>query len=210
MKAIFFLLMFAGCFLIQAAEKAPDGAEAPAEADVVVKVKITPPEDVRYKKGKKIPNLIITANYRSSVILAEIARQEKGVPYILLPALGEEKGKIHFIPARKKDIFPVPAKELGRFIAFLAPERILVLGDDLMVPRTFRPLSTRETPCINISSSNWKFNSLTLGNFLLIEDMPQLYEKACSDKVEDPLTKGFGRNEEKKEQKAEETAQQKK
>ena len=185
MKKIFFLLMLAGMLSVPGAEKGPD------EKEPAVSVKVTLPADVKYRKGKKIPDLIITANYRSCVILAEIARREKAVPYILLPALGEDKGRIHFIPARKKDIFSVPAKELGKFIAFLAPDRILVLGDELMVPRTFRPLSTPERLCLNIVSGNWKFNAASLGNYLMIEDMDKLYQEACNNNVTDPLNLGL-------------------
>lgn len=191
MKMIFFLLMLPVCFRMQ--------GNAPAEKEPSVRVTITQPEDVKFKKGKKIPELVITANYRSCVILAEIARRKKGVPYILLPAVGEEKGKIHFIPAKKEDIFSISPKDLGKFIAFLAPGKIIVLGDELMVPRTFRPLSTGETPCINISSPNWKFNSLTFGNFLMIEDMQMLYEKACNENITDPLKNGLKKTEKKEE-----------
>ncbi|MBP5183395.1 MAG: hypothetical protein J6331_10265 [Lentisphaeria bacterium] len=148
-------------------------------------------ESFRKKKVSKIPDLIITANYQSCAILAAIARKEKKTPCILLPAAGDRKGKIWFIPAKNSGILPLEEKELGRFISLLAPGRIIVLGDELVVPEKCRPLSGSERPSVSILSQNWRYNALILGNLLSIRKMQEKYDEAMKNNVTDPFVKGL-------------------
>ena len=144
-------------------------------------------ESFRNKKKKEVTDLLITANYQSCAILAAIAGKEKKVPCILIPAAGDRKGKIWFIPAKKENIIPLAEKDLGRFITLLAPERIIVLGDELIVPGKFRPLSAPDRPTVNIVSGNWKFNALILGNLLSIWDMQETYLEAMKKNITEPF-----------------------
>ena len=144
-------------------------------------------ESFRNKKKKEVTDLLITANYQSCAILAAIAGKEKKVPCILIPAAGDRKGKIWFIPAKKENIISIAEKDLGRFITLLAPERIIVLGDELIVPGKFRPLSAPDRPTVNIVSGNWKFNALILGNLLSIWDMQETYLEAMKKNITEPF-----------------------
>ena len=144
-------------------------------------------ESFRNKKKKEVKDLLITANYQSCAILAAIAGKEKKVPCILIPAAGDRKGKIWFIPAKKENIISIAEKDLGKFITLLAPERIIVLGDELIVPGKFRPLSAPDRPAVNIVSGNWKFNALILGNLLSIWDMQEMYLEAMKKNITEPF-----------------------
>lgn len=148
-------------------------------------------ESFRNKKESEIPFLIITANYQSCAILAAIAREEKAVPCILLPAAGDKKGKIWFIPARNSGIISIAEKDLGKFLSFLAPGRIVILGDELIVPERCRPLSTYECPVTSLLSNSWRYNALVLGNLFSIDDMQEMYEEAMKNNITEPFSKGL-------------------
>lgn len=179
----------------------------------------------RNKKSSGIPDLLITANYQSCAILAAIARKEKNTPCILLPAAGDKKGKIWFIPAKNSGILALKEKDVGKFISLLAPERVIVLGDELIVPGKFRPLSTGERPVKYILSPSWHYNAIILGNLLAIYDMHKMYMEAMKNNITEPFVKGLeappaekkkeikkdsGKKEEKKEIPAKDKAKEKK
>ena len=169
-------------------------------------------ESFRNRKKKVVKDLLITANYQSCAILAAIAGKEKKVPCILIPAAGDRKGKIWFIPAKKENIISLQEKDLGKFITLLAPERIIVLGDELIVPGKFRPLSAENRPTVNIVSGNWKFNALILGNLLSIWDMQETYLEAMKRNITEPfrsLKKSPAKAEKKAEVKQEKKAENK-
>ena len=65
-------------------DKEPSEAEL---AKTVTVERVSTPSDIRYKKGKRIPDLILTADYQSPVVLAELARKDSNVMYILLPRM---------------------------------------------------------------------------------------------------------------------------
>ena len=167
-------------------------------------------ESFRKTKNSQLPDLIITANYQSCAILAAIARKEKKTPCILLPAPGDKNGKIWFIPAKNSGILPIAEKELGDFISLLAPERIIVLGDELIVPEKFRPLSGSERPSVSILSQNWRYNALILGNLLSIRKMQEKYDEAMKNNVTEPFVKGLCAPEKPKEKKEAEKSGEKK
>ena len=148
-------------------------------------------ESFRNKKESEIPFLVITANYQSCAILAAIARQEKGIPCILLPAAGDKKGKIWFIPARNSGIIAIAEKDLGKFLSFLAPGRIVILGDELIVPEKCRPLPTSDRPVTALLSNSWHYNALVLGNLFSIEDMQKMYTEAMENNITEPFSKGL-------------------
>ena len=85
-------------------DKEPSEAEL---AKTVTVERVSTPSDIRYKKGKRIPDLILTADYQSPVVLAELARKDSNVMYILLPTEYSAEQKIMVYPPSKADAFEV-------------------------------------------------------------------------------------------------------
>lgn len=141
------------------------------------------PEQPKYKQHYPIPNLIITRNYESPRKLAEIARKEKDVPFILLPVNDTAESEILFFPSNSGYITKIERENLSKFIAFLRPKNTIFLGDETFVPNAYRLAVPEKFKTTDISDKNWKINSLILGNRIGLTAMPKLYQKYLDEKV---------------------------
>ena len=140
--------------------------------------RISTPEDIKYKKGKRIQNLILTANYRSPALLAEIARKDSNVIYILLPTEYSENQKIMVYPPKIENIFELPEEKLSSFLAFVNPKRVIILGGTEVVPPKYRLAVDPKMDCVEIEDLNWNINAIILGNLLMDRKMPQKFRAA--------------------------------
>ena len=161
-------------------------AEAPAtkscpqkakteQAGTVTVERISTPGDVKYKKGIRIPNLILTADYRSPATLAEIARRDSHVMYILLPTEYSPEQKIMVYPPKIEDAFELPEAELSRFLAFVNPKRVILLGGTEVIPPKYRLAVGAKTERAEIEDLNWNINAIVLGNLLMDRSMLQKF-----------------------------------
>ncbi len=120
---------------------------------------------------KDVITLIITANYRQPLLLAQLIQYSNRQPYILLPT-GNDK-RIFFCPVSEK----TPAREvkeenLPRFIHFLNPRQIIVLGNESYVPKQYLKLAEGKIPVFTISGTDWNAAAKSLGTLL---DLTNLY-----------------------------------
>lgn len=145
------------------------------QAGTVTVERISTPGDVKYKKGIRIPNLILTADYRSPATLAEIARRDSHVMYILLPTEYSPEQKIMVYPPKIEDAFELPEAELSRFLAFVNPKRVILLGGTEVVPAKYRLAVGAKTERAEIEDLNWNFNAIVLGNLLMDRSMLQKF-----------------------------------
>ena len=125
-----------------------------------------------YKKHKPLPYLIIVANYRiPRKVIAEYLRTRYDVPYILLPS---DPGR----PSKDDQVFfsggkrnsgelevALPAPQLSRFIAYLRPETVVILGDDSYINPVYRMAVPENVRMVEFSSPEWKVNTLRLDEF---------------------------------------------
>lgn len=139
-------------------------------------------EPVKYKTHYPINFLIMTSNYESPRKLAEIARLNKEVSYILLPAK-TTSDPIIFIPPKAGNAIEVPAGDLSRFIAFMRPKTVIVLGDETIVPEQYRKAIPEKTRVANIGEPTWKVNAIMLGNILNYQKVPALYDEYLKEKA---------------------------
>lgn len=162
----------------------PVSGEAPAQAG---QAKVSPDPKMKFKPSRRIKTLLVTANYRSPAILAELARRKKGVPYLLLPAVNEPKAPVLFVPADKTDAFSLKDGEFAEFVDFLNPEQVVILGDELIVPEGFRPEKNNERRVVHVNYTSWDANAAAFGNLILMREMPERYRKIFDSNVEIPL-----------------------
>ena len=125
-----------------------------------------------YKKHKPLPYLLIVANYRiPRKVIAEYLRTKYDVPYILLPS---DPGK----PSKDDQVFfsggkrnsgeievALPAPQLSRFIAYLRPETVIILGDDSYINPVYRMAVPDFVRLVEFSSPEWKVNTVRLDEF---------------------------------------------
>ena len=144
--------------------------DTPAEAETVRKEKKEP--FWGYKKHKPLPVLLIVANYRiPRKVIAEYLRGEYDVPYILLPSDPGKPSKddqVYFSGGRKNsgDLeVALPAAQLSRFIAYLRPETVIILGDDSYINPVYRLAVPDSIRKVEFSSPEWKVNTVRLDEF---------------------------------------------
>ena len=115
-------------------------------------------ESVTPYRGPKrdVITLIITGNYKHPLVIAQLLQDETKQPYLLLPA-ANGKG-IFFNPPRERSEAALEISEvnLARFIRFLNPKQIVILGDDRYVAEKYRKMIDKDTPVIAIRCDNWQ------------------------------------------------------
>lgn len=172
--AVFLTLGFMLTFSGTAAEKAdvrPGRENLPAQ------------DRQHYKAHHPVPFLIVTANYESPRKLAEIARTECNASYILLPAKGS-KNPIMFIPPKRGNAIEIKRADLSRFIAFMRPTTVIILGNDSFVPEGYHKAVPEKINTALITDKNWKINALMLGNILNYPKMSKLYADHLAQKAD--------------------------
>ena len=125
-----------------------------------------------YRKHKPIPYLVIVANYRiPRKVIAEYLRSDFDIPYILLPSDSGKPSKddqLYFSGGRKSsDELEVafPALQLSRFIAYLRPETVIILGDDSYINPVYRLAVPENIRKVEFNDSEWKLNAVRLDEF---------------------------------------------
>lgn len=115
-------------------------------------------ESITPYRGPKrdVITLIITANYKHPLVIAQLLQDQTKQPYLLLPATNG-KG-IFFNPPRERSEAALEIREvnLARFIRFLNPKQIVILGDDRYVAEKYRKMIDKDTPVIAIRGDNWQ------------------------------------------------------
>ena len=144
--------------------------EADDEAGVIKPAKKEP--FWGYRKHKPIPYLVIVANYRiPRKVIAEYLRSDFDVPYILLPSDSGKPSKddqLYFSGGKKSsDELEVafPAVQLSRFIAYLRPETVIILGDDSYINPVYRLAVPENIRKVEFDDSEWKLNAVRLDEF---------------------------------------------
>lgn len=125
-----------------------------------------------YRKHKPIPYLVIVANYRiPRKVIAEYLRSDFDIPYILLPSDSGKPSKddqLYFSGGRKSsDELEVafPALQLSRFIAYLRPETVIILGDDSYINPVYRLAVPENIRKVEFADSEWKLNAVRMDEF---------------------------------------------
>ena len=125
-----------------------------------------------YKKHKPIPCLLIVSNYRiPRKVIAEYLRTEYDVPYILLPSDPGKPSKddmVFFSGGKRTSAgteVALPAPQLSRFIAYLRPETVIILGDDSYINPVYRLAVPESLRKVEFSNAEWKVNTVRLDEF---------------------------------------------
>jgi hypothetical protein len=130
---------------------------------------------------KDINTLVITANYKHPLIIAQLIQEETKQPYLLLPA-ANSKG-IFFNPprARSEDALEIREDNLARFIRFLSPKQVVILGDKRYVSEKYQKMIFKEIPVIRVSGNNWQKIADRLAILLEAYNIGSDYKKLSSE-----------------------------
>lgn len=110
-----------------------------------------------------IITLVITSNYNQPRMLADVIMSATSQPYILLPT--KEQTKIFFVPGHNKAALEIKEADLTRFICFVNPQQIIVLGDERYIPAKYMQSIPDEYTSMIVYNSDWQKVAKTLGLF---------------------------------------------
>ncbi len=123
---------------------------------------------------KTVRTLVVTGNFTSPRLIAELVRKESHTPYLLFPASGDSR--IFFNPGGKGPALEILEQDVSRFVEFISPKRIVVLGDIRYVPQRYvNSLGGPKCEIVAIDSDNWLANATTIGNLLDCKSLTEDY-----------------------------------
>lgn len=127
---------------------------------------------------KDIITLMITSNYTKPRLLSDLIQSEIRQPYILLPTT--EKGKIFFVPY-KKAALEIHKDHLARFIKFVNPKQIIVMGNRKYVPEEYiKMIDPTQTVWI-LTNEKWDKAAESAGKLLNITYLADDYRRLQSE-----------------------------
>lgn len=118
--------------------------------------------------NKDILTLVVTGNYTKPRLLADLIQEEIRQPYLLLPT--QPGGKIFFIPV-KGEALEVREGDVTKFVKFINPRRILVLGDSSYVPERYLNLIDKFQTIVVIRNKNWNKSAAFIGRILNLTNL---------------------------------------
>lgn len=133
-----------------------------------------------YRGPKKdITTLVITSNYVKSKMLAELIQFDTKQPYLLLPAAGQDK--IFFCPAHGRKPQEITEEKLSRFIKFVNPRQILVLGDKNYVSEKHLKVIDEHQTLWVVSNRNWNQTAKSVGKLLNLSNLASDFQRTLND-----------------------------
>ena len=154
-------------------EPAPDPASTVNEKEDVAEKKVE--KKPVYKASKLIPYLILTSNYATPLFLAETAQKKTKCPVIVVPeALPfPEKGTPLTVRMPGDDTVMIRAEDLSRFLAYLRPRNVIILGNSDVVPPIYSLAVPSGSKLIQVDDRAWKVNAIRLDD--LLNTSPSIY-----------------------------------
>ena len=124
---------------------------------------------------RQIVTLVLTGNYKSPRLLAELIQNESRQPYILLPTRESGDTRIIFCPPKSNSLL-IREEKFNDFVRFLNPRRIVVLGDDVYVQPKYVRMLDRTIPIVRIESNDWPRVADELTDLLNLSNLAGYYK----------------------------------
>ena len=102
---------------------------------------------------RRLETVIVTANYKSPRLIAELIQNESRQTYLLFPAKGGEDRVIFCSPKVNKQVL---RSKIAAAIRVLNPKRVIILGDENYVSKADAALLGRDIPVIRIEAYSWQ------------------------------------------------------
>ncbi len=138
-----------------------------------------------YQGAKQdVVTLMITGNYAKSRLLTDLIQTRNNQPYIIVPQ--KQGDKFYFVPA-KGDGLALDDDKFTRFVKFLNPKNIIIIGDSRFVPDYYLNRIDKTQTFIRINNKYWDDIAAAAGDMLdlpgLAKDYKRLYQEIMSGKL---------------------------
>ena len=156
---------------------------------------------------RRLQTLVITGNYKSPRLLAELIQNESRQPYMLLPDPVRGDDRIYFCPP-KSPALEVKETYFNEFIRTAGPKRIIILGDERYVPRRYEDMLDKVIPVVRVTGANWVRIAEELTFMLNLNHLDRHYKRLREEMLEDQPYRPVSRPAPKAEAKPEEKPEQ--
>ena len=133
---------------------------------------------------RKLETLVITGNYKSPRLLAELIQNESRQPYMLLPDPSRGDNRIYFCPP-KSAAMEVREAYFNDFIRTAGPKRIIILGDERYVPRRYEDMLDKAIPIVRVTGANWQRIADELTFMLNLNHLDRNYKRLRETMLDD-------------------------
>lgn len=103
---------------------------------------------------KSIQTLVVTANYLKPRLLVDLIQYETKQPIMLLPT--QPGGMIFFLPANGAEAQEIDSANFAKFIKFVNPKRILIIGDERFVSDNYVRQIDPNLTVWRVKNKDWK------------------------------------------------------
>ena len=129
-----------------------------------------------FVRGNKynVETLIVTGNYKSPRLMADLIQAESRQPYIIVPA-ANASSNLCFL-ALPKSGMAVREDQFGSFVRYSGCRRVVILGDANCVPEKYEAMIDRSIPVVRITG-DWERVAEELTFLLNLSDLKRNYPK---------------------------------
>ncbi len=130
-----------------------------------------------FARGNKynVETIVITGNYKSPRLMADLIQAESRQPYIIVPAAGAKQG-YWYVALPKTDGFAMAEDKFGPWIKFSQCRRVVILGDNNCVPEKYEAMIDKSIPVVRITG-DWERVAEELTFMLNLSNLKRNYPK---------------------------------
>ena len=127
-----------------------------------------------FVRGNKynVETVIVTGNYKSPRLMADLIQAESRQPYIIVPAANSSDNLCYL--AMPKSGLAVPEDRFGSIISYTRCRRVVILGDTNCVPEKYETMIDRNIPVVRITG-DWERVAEELTFLLNLSDLKRNY-----------------------------------
>ena len=128
-----------------------------------------------FARGNKynIETLVITANYKSPRLIAELIQAESRQPYIIIPS-ANAKSSNWYLALPKTDGLVISEDKFGAWVKFSQCRRVIILGDNTYVPEKYESMIDKSIPVVRITG-DWQRVAEELTFMLNLSNLKRSY-----------------------------------
>ncbi len=149
-----------------------------------------------FVRGNKynVETLVITGNYKSPRLMADLIQAESRQPYIIVPA-ANAKYSYWYVAMPKTDGFAMSEDKFGPWVKFCQCRRVVILGDKNCVPEKYEAMIDKSIPVVRITG-DWERVAEELTFMLNLSNLKRNYPELRRqlDRTYQPISAPAPRN----------------
>ena len=117
--------------------------------------------------------LIVTGNYVRPRLLSELIQRKTKDPILLIS--GNGNNRVFYLSVDRDAPLEIKGGSYVEFIQLLNPRRLVVLGNDAVVPARIVDVFKDRFPTMTITGTNWGVNAEAAANLFEYKNLPNHY-----------------------------------